>query len=269
MDKGNSNVSCPKFKRLKNILRFPVVLSLVLISCDGGSSKERSEISSTQKKDTLDRQKDSVIGLRDTLLKMGYCDVSVLDSSIWYDLKYTGSDNFMKMKLYNVLDRPFLQCDIARRLVRCSEYLRSLDTSLHLFIYDAVRPLDVQCKMWYAMDSLPPKERVKFVSNPAHKSLHNYGAAIDITICKSDRSVLDMGAGFDDIRKIAYPSLEKHFLETKELTQEQWRNRLLLRQVMRAGNFSVLPSEWWHFNACSRWEAKSKYLPLEKEQPIQ
>ena len=175
----------------------------------------------------------------------------------------------MKKRLYQTLNRPLLQCDVARRLTRCSQYLRSIDTSLHLLIYDAVRPLDVQWKMWYAMDSLPPTERIKYVSNPTHKSLHNYGAAVDLTICRSDRSLLDMGAGFDDFSKIAYPSLEKYFLKTKELSQVQLKNRMLLRKVMLVGDFTVLPSEWWHFNACSRSSAQSKYQIMEKEPIIE
>ena len=171
----------------------------------------------------------------------------------------------MHQRLYQSINRPFLQKDVAVRLVQCSRLLRSIDTSLHLLIYDAVRPVDVQKKMWEALDSIPPKERVKFVSNPKNKSLHNYGAAIDLTICISDRTPLDMGAGFDDIRLIAYPSHEAQFLASGELTKQQWTNRQLLRKVMRSQKFRNLPTEWWHFNACPRWEARSKYLLLEKE----
>jgi D-alanyl-D-alanine dipeptidase len=199
------------------------------------------------------------------LAEFGLCDVSRLDPTIWFDMKYHSSDNFMRQQLYQTINRPFLQWDVAIRLVKCSELLRSIDTSLHLLIYDAVRPVSVQRKMWKALDSLPPVERVKFVSNPKNKSLHNYGAAVDLTICRSDRSVLDMGAGFDDIRLIAYPSEEVHFLSTGELTKEQWKNRRVLRRVMRSQNFRNLPTEWWHFNACPRWKARSMYHLLEKE----
>jgi D-alanyl-D-alanine dipeptidase len=119
--------------------------------------------------------------------------------------------------------------------------------------------------MWNALDTLRPSERVKFVSNPINKSLHNYGAAVDLTICNSEGKPLDMGAGFDDIRKIAYPSMEAHFLATGELTEQQIANRSLLRKVMRSQGFRNLPTEWWHFNACSRAEAAKKYALLEKE----
>jgi zinc D-Ala-D-Ala dipeptidase len=74
-----------------------------------------------------------------------------------------------------------------------------------------------------------------------------------------------MGANFDDIRKIAYPSLEAHFLSTGELTKDQIANRVLLRKVMQSQGFRNIPTEWWHFNACSRKEAKLKYVSLETE----
>ncbi len=224
-----------------------------------GITKERKEIEQYLKNNKL------IVELQRELGKFGLCDVSLIDSSIWFDIKYFGQDNFMHQKLYQTINRPYLQKDVALRLVACSKLLQSIDTSLHLLIYDAVRPVSVQKKMWNALDSLPPRERVKFVSNPINKSLHNYGAAVDITICRSDRSVLDMGAGFDDARLIAYPSKEAYFLSTGELTKEQWNNRRLLRRIMRSHKFRNLPTEWWHFNACPRWEARLKYKLLEYE----
>jgi D-alanyl-D-alanine dipeptidase len=74
-----------------------------------------------------------------------------------------------------------------------------------------------------------------------------------------------MGAGFDDIRKIAYPSMEAYFLAKGELTEQQIANRSILRKVMQSQGFRNLPTEWWHFNACSRLEATQKYRLLEKE----
>jgi D-alanyl-D-alanine dipeptidase len=171
----------------------------------------------------------------------------------------------MHQVLYTRIKTAYLQQDVAERLVACQTYLSTLDTGLHLLIYDAVRPVSVQRKMWKALDSIPPKERVKFVSNPRNRSVHNYGAAVDLTICKSDGTPLDMGAGYDDIRKIAYPSLEGTFVASGQLSKEHIENRNLLRKVMKKGQFSQLSTEWWHFNACTRKVASKKYLLLEKE----
>jgi D-alanyl-D-alanine dipeptidase len=119
--------------------------------------------------------------------------------------------------------------------------------------------------MWDAMDSLPPVERGKYVSNPKNRSLHNLGAAVDLTICDEFGNPLDMGTKYDDFREIAYPELEKHFLKTGELTNRHIENRELLRKVMRKEAFRNIPTEWWHFNACSRKDGLSKYHVLMEE----
>jgi D-alanyl-D-alanine dipeptidase len=199
------------------------------------------------------------------LKQLNLVDIRSLNKEILVDLKYAGSDNFMKMKLYNVIDKAFLQKDVAHRLSLCQKYLKSIDPTLHLLVYDAVRPLSVQQKMWDALDTIPVAQRTKFVSNPANGSIHNYGAAVDLTICDNNGNPLDMGAGYDDIREIAYPRLETQFLASGELTQEQIDNRKLLRKVMAFQKFTNIETEWWHFNACTRLVAKEKYVLMENE----
>lgn len=194
-----------------------------------------------------------------------YTDVQRLAPDIQVELKYATAANFLNQRLYFSLDRAYLQKDVAERLAKVQKALSQTHPGYHLLIYDALRPVSVQQKMWDALDSLPPVERAKFVSNPKNLSLHNMGAAIDLTLTDSNGKPLDMGAGFDDIRKIAYPCLEDSFLKTGELTAAQIQNRLLLRNAMRAQGFRQLPTEWWHFNACSRSEAKLKYKVLYKE----
>lgn len=189
-------------------------------------------------------------------------DIQSVNPSILVDLKYASTDNFMKIKLYDTLTKAYLQKDVAERLSKCQTYLHTLHPDWNLLVYDGVRPVSVQYKMWKALDSIPVKQRTKFVSNPANGSIHNYGAAVDITICDKNGKALDMGAGYDDIRKIAYPSMEKHYLSTGELTSEQVENRKLLRKVMAYQNFKNIPTEWWHFNACTRQVAKEKYIAL-------
>ncbi len=216
------------------------------------------------KKESLDTS--FVMKNRDSLkLVKGLVDIKEIDPSIRVDLKYATSDNFMHKVLYSHLKRALLQKDVALRLSKVQEKLKSVHPSYSLLIYDAARPVSVQQKMWNALDTIPVKERGKFVSNPANRSLHNFGAAIDLTIVDGNGKPLDMGAGYDDIRKIAYPSLEAKFLASGELTQKQIDNRKLLRSVMSSEGFRNIPSEWWHFNACSRDEAKRIYKVLMEE----
>jgi D-alanyl-D-alanine dipeptidase len=186
-------------------------------------------------------------------------DIQSINSSIQIDLKYATTDNFMKKQLYFNIKKVYLQPDVALRLSNCQKYLKKLYPDYSLLVYDGVRPLSVQKAMWEALDSIPPKQRSKFVSNPANGSVHNYGAAVDLTICDINGKPLDMGAGYDDIREIAYPSKEQFFLSKGLLTEKHIKNRQILRKVMNYQHFKNIPSEWWHFNACSRNEAKKKY----------
>ena len=171
----------------------------------------------------------------------------------------------MGLKLYDRMKRAYLQPDVAQRLAYCQVYLSALDTAMHLLVYDAARPVDVQRLMWNALDTIPISERGKYVSNPANLSLHNLGCAVDITICNSEGVAVDMGAGFDDFRDIAFPNKEAESLNSGALTKEQYENRLLLRKVMASQKFRQLPTEWWHYNAYSRGVARKKFKALQVE----
>jgi len=200
--------------------------------------------------------------LEQKLIDAGLIDVQSLDPFILVDLKYSTTDNFMNKNVYGNLKKAYLQEEVALDLLKCQQKLKEKDSTLTLLIYDAVRPRSVQQIMWDVLD-MPVSEKTKFVSNPKNGSIHNYGSAVDLTIARIDGTPLDMGADYDDIRRIAYPSLESEFLQKGELTQEQINNRKLLREVMKAGGFSGISTEWWHFNRFSRDVAKSKYQILE------
>ena len=190
-------------------------------------------------------------------------DIQTLDSSIRVDLKYATSDNFMKKRLYFDIDKAYLQKVIAQRFVKCNTYLKKLHPNYRLLVYDAARPRSIQQAMWDALDTIPVKERTKFVSNPANGSVHNYAAAVDLTICDKYGDVLDMGASYDDIRLIAYPSKEVYYLKKGLLTKKQVENRKLLRKVMTSQGFINIPTEWWHFNGVTRKQAKVQFAILE------
>lgn len=246
---------------------------LLCFSCSDDKSQANPETkieqhigNGTELAEDLLWKQDSARKQRELYLEeLGLVNVQKIAPMVRIDLKYAGTDNFMKQQLYENLDRVYLQRDVAERIGKAQLLLDTIQPGYHLLIYDGVRPVSVQKKMWEALDTIPVAQRGKFVSNPKNKSLHNFGAAVDLTIIDSTGKILDMGAGYDDPRLIAYPSHEAHFVTTGELSAQQLKNRLLLRRVMQAQKFRQLPSEWWHFNACSRWEAITKYKILEVE----
>lgn len=252
---------------MMRFVAFIVILNF--LSC-GEEKKPTVEVPKKDSKNLNMKIEDSLQvpknGVNDSmLLELDLVDVQTINGEIMVDIKYSTTDNFMKEVLYERINKAYLLKDVAIRLGKCQDYLTELNPELHLLVYDAVRPVSVQRKMWNALDTIPVKERGKFVSSPYGKSVHNYGAAIDLTICDKNGIPLDMGAGFDDIREIAYPSKEAYYLEKGELTSEQVANRQLLRKVMRSQGFRNLQTEWWHFNAFSRKDLIEKYKPIEFE----
>lgn len=238
-------------------LLIPVV---IFTSCDEQTAIEKEEkVINDEPVETVVQPEPSSFNDSVQALYHAFGLVEVTDERIIVDLRYTTDNNFMGMVLYDTLDRLMLQKEVSERLSLCQDLLDSLQPGYRLKVFDGVRPLQVQKEMWDAMDSIPPASRGKFVSNPIFGSVHNFGTAVDITICDSTGKELDMGAGYDDFRPIAFPSKEAHFLKTGELSKVQYEHRKLLRKIMRSQRFYNIPSEWWHFNAFSRSTCESKF----------
>ncbi len=197
------------------------------------------------------------------LIAYGLVNVQELDSSIKVELKYSTTDNFMHRDMYGDFDKAYLQKDVAEKLVKAQHYLKDSVPWYSLVVYDAVRPRIVQQWMWDSVD-VPDNVRYKYLSNPKYGSLHNFGAAVDVSIINdSTGEALDMGTPFDCFCELAYPYFEKKMLANGKLSHKAYQNRLLLRYVMKKAGFSGISTEWWHFNSCSRKTARKKYPLIE------
>ncbi|MDR1860059.1 MAG: M15 family metallopeptidase [Bacteroidales bacterium] len=192
--------------------------------------------------------------------KAGLVDVQTIDPTVAVRLVYATADNFTGKILYDSLHRAYLLPHVARMVANAQKTLRSTNPDLRLIILDAVRPRNIQRKMWDKVKGTPLNI---YVSNPVNTSLHNFGAAVDITIVDAKGRELDMGTPFDYFGEKAHINKEMLLLQQGKLTEQQLQNRLLLRNAMKQAGFRALPTEWWHFNACSREEAKAKYKVIE------
>lgn len=243
------------------------IVILIFFSC--GSSQEEKTVKNTvenQENDTV--PEEVIVEVKDTselekhLIRSGLVDIQKVIPGILIDLRYSDTNNFMHTDVYGDLERIYLQPDVAEKLRIAQEYLQSQDSSLTLLVFDGVRPRSVQQIMWDTVN-IPINERGKFVSNPKNGSLHNYGAAVDLTISKLNGEELDMGTPYDDSSPLSYPTMEAAYLEKGELTKEQIANRKLLRAALSKGGFWNIQTEWWHFNSCNREQAKGKYEIIE------
>ena len=189
--------------------------------------------------------------------RQGMVNVQALDPTIEVSLMYSRPDNFTGRVLYDDLREGYLHPKAAKALVVAQQRLKQLHPELSLIIFDATRPMSIQQKMWDVVKNTP---KYFYVSNPARGGgMHNYGMAVDISICRVGGDTIPMGATVDFMGDLSHIDKEDLLVKNKRMTEEARANRQLLREVMAAGGFMPLRTEWWHFNLCSRQEAKRNY----------
>ena len=187
----------------------------------------------------------------------GYVNVRELDPTLQVSLMYARADNFVGVVLYDDLRQAYLHPDAAAALVKAQKRLKQLHPELSLKIYDAARPMHIQQKMWNKVKNTPMKP---YVSNPANGGgLHNYGLAVDITLCDAKGDSIAMGTKIDHLGPEAHIDTESQLVAKGIISKRAQQNRQLMRQVMRYAGFKPLRTEWWHFNFKSRAEAKRHY----------
>lgn len=122
-----------------------------------------------------------------------------------------------------------------------------------LKIYDAYRPQRaVSHFMRWAEDTDDTRMKYCFYPNLdksvlfeqgyiAEKSGHSRGSTVDLTLfdAKTGREV-DMGGTFDRFGEESHP-------DYRGVTEKQYANRMLLREIMTSHGFKPLAEEWWHF----------------------
>lgn len=122
-----------------------------------------------------------------------------------------------------------------------------------LKIYDAYRPQSaVDHFVQWAEDLGDTRMKASFYPDVDKKDLfakgyiaarsgHSRGSTVDLTLIdlKTGEDV-DMGGSFDWFGELSHPSFRK-------ITDEQYRNRMFLRDGMMKHGFVPIEEEWWHF----------------------
>ena len=73
------------------------------------------------------------------------------------------------------------------------------------------------------------------------KSGHSRGSTVDLTLFDMNtEKEVDMGGTFDYFGELSHP-------DYKDITSEQYRNRMILREAMIKHGFNPFDTEWWHF----------------------
>ena len=174
-------------------------------------------------------------------------DLGSLDPRLALHLSYGTEDNFVGEVLYPE-PRALLRASAAARLVEVLDRLEG--RGLALVVYDAYRPHAVQRRMW---ELIPDPD---YVADPARGSRHNRGMAVDVGLCDLAGTPLEMPTAHDAFEPAAAADAPLPWGVAR-------RNRDLLIEAMAASGFSVLRSEWWHFDA-EGWQARGLLdVPIE------
>jgi len=160
-----------------------------------------------------------------------WTDMHLLDASIHIDMKYATTENFVEEVMYDC-GRCLLRPDVAQGVLNAHKKLQAKGYALKML--DCYRPRPVQQKLW---DKVP---NAMYVTPPSKGSMHNRGAAVDLTIVGKDGKELDMGTPFDFFGKRAHS-------DNMDLPQNILDNRALLKSTMEEAGFKPIRTEWWHY----------------------
>ncbi|PHR12675.1 MAG: peptidase M15 [Aequorivita sp.] len=164
-----------------------------------------------------------------------------------YEIRYATPHNFIGEALYDCAEC-LLRPEVAEALLQANQYF--CEMGYRIKIYDCYRPLDVQKKMWAKVP------RPTYVGNPyGNGSIHNRGAAVDITLETLEGCYVEMGSDYD------YFGREAH-IDNYNFSKEILANRKLLFEGMRKFGFGTIRTEWWHFSYKKNWNYTTLNLPL-------
>lgn len=160
-------------------------------------------------------------------------NISEFPSQFDYEIRYATTDNFMKERLYDCAVC-LLQPEVGKALADANDYFCELGYRIKVF--DCYRPLDVQKRMWQSFPN------ATYVANPYEGgSVHNRGAAVDITLVTLEGCYVEMGSDYD------YFGREAHIDHTQFSSEVLEHRRVLLDGMKRFG-FQPVRTEWWHFS---------------------
>ena len=160
-------------------------------------------------------------------------DLEEIIPGISLDIAYAKSQNFTGIPIYTS-PKAFLCRPVAEALALAQDSLKK--TGLGFKILDAYRPYAATLYFYEVYHD------TTFVASPRTGSIHNRGAAVDLTlICLETGNELEMPTPFDsfsDTASHAFNDIPEHIL----------KNRATLRGIMEAFGFSIYEPEWWHYN---------------------
>lgn len=169
---------------------------------------------------------------------MELADLEKVIDNVVLDIRYATANNFTSEVIYQS-SKAYARKPVAAALQLVQDSLASLN--LGLKIYDAYRPYAATLKFY---DVYPDTD---FVADPKKGSRHNRGCAVDVSLVNfATKQELVMPTAFDDFSEKAHSTYI-------DLPEPALQNRAILIGVMSHFGFSVISTEWWHYDF-NGWE---------------
>ncbi|MBQ4247419.1 MAG: M15 family metallopeptidase [Ruminococcus sp.] len=191
--------------------------------------------------------------IKDTLMDpSGFVVLGEYIPGIIQEIRYYSTYNFIGERI-DGYEEPcaLITIEAARALKAVSSEL--FVQGYRLKVFDAYRPVCAvkQFVLWGLEDQdirMKPyfypqleKQELFIKGYIAARSSHSRGSAIDLTLFNMHTGKeVDMGSPFDLFSPVSHP-------DCKDITQEQYENRMILRSAMIRGGFEPIDCEWWHF----------------------
>jgi D-alanyl-D-alanine dipeptidase len=182
----------------------------------------------------------------------GFVYVDDLIPDVILEIRYYSDDNFVGSRVDGYLaPKVILTMEAAEALAEVADEMRVLGLVLKLF--DGYRPQEaVNHFIRWAEDAEDQKMKDKYYPEVdkkdvfklgyiAKRSGHSRGSTIDLTLVDIvTGEELDMGSSFDFFGEISHHGTDK-------ISEEQFKNREILRVVMEKYGFEPYSEEWWHY----------------------
>ena len=219
------------------------VLTFALVGCGNSQTPSSTEATS----DTAQTMAVPEMDSSDFVLLTDVVPDAILE------IRYYSTYNFVGDRI-DGYEQPtaLLTKEAAAALKNASDELKA--KGYRLKIYDAYRPQKaVTHFMNWAKDIDDTRMKEYFYPELdksvlfdqgyiAEKSGHSRGSTVDLSLfdMKSEKEV-DMGGTFDSFGELSHPDYKEG------ITEEQYNNRMILRDAMINNGFKPLVEEWWHF----------------------
>lgn len=187
-----------------------------------------------------------------TMDPSGFVLISDYIPGVIQEIRYHSTYNFVGERI-DGYEEP-----VALITIEAARALKSVANEMNvqgyrLKVFDAYRPLcavkhfvlwgiedqDIRMKPYFYPDL--QKQELFSGGYIASRSSHTRGSTVDLTLLDmATGKELDMGSPFDLFSEISHP-------DSRQVTDEQYANRMILQSVMVRNGFEPIDCEWWHF----------------------